>query len=73
MTPANVSDGGPVLAVVRKFLLAIVLLGMAGTMAELILLNHIEDVRQWVPLVLLAAALIAIIWHTSTVVSSVRG
>jgi hypothetical protein len=50
-------------AVVRKFLLAILILGMLGSVTELILLKHTEDVRQWVPLILLAAGLSVLVWH----------
>jgi hypothetical protein len=63
MMTAYVSDDGPVLAAIRKILFAIVLLGLLGTTAELILLNHTEEARQWIPLVLLAVALIAFTWH----------
>ncbi len=50
-------------AVVRKFLLAILILGMLGSTTELILLKHTEDVRQWIPLTLLATALSVFGWH----------
>ncbi|HEX6910995.1 MAG TPA: hypothetical protein VF142_11405 [Longimicrobium sp.] len=38
----------------RRLLLGLMLLGMLGLMAELLLLEHFEDVWQWVPLVSLA-------------------
>ncbi len=44
-------------------LFAILLLGMAGTGAELLLLGHSEDLRQWIPLILLGAGLVACAWH----------
>jgi len=34
-----------------------------GSTTELILLAHTEDWRQWIPLILLAAALSALAWH----------
>src|SRR5262245_18956353 len=40
----------------RRILLAIFLLGAAGLMAELLLLNHLEDGLQLVPIALLALA-----------------
>lgn len=43
----------------RLLLLAIFLLGTAGTAAELLLLGHIEDWRQWTPLALFAISLLA--------------
>ena len=41
----------------RRLLLAVVLLGSAGLAAELVLLEHFEDWQQWVPFVVLGAAL----------------
>lgn len=43
----------------RRFLLGIFLLGLAGVTTELLLLDHDEDARQLVPLVLAAAAAVA--------------
>lgn len=48
---------------VRRFLLAILVLGMAGTAVELLLLKHDEGATQLVPLVLLGLGLAAIAWH----------
>jgi hypothetical protein len=47
---------------VRRFLFFILLLGMAGTLVELVLLAHDEDINQWIPLVLLALGIIASGW-----------
>ena len=41
----------------RRFVLAILTMGIVGTGAELVLLEHMEDFWQWVPLVLFVAAL----------------
>lgn len=46
----------------RRFVLGILLLGTLGSMAELLLLGHVEDLLQGIPVVLLvlvAAALVA--------------
>src|SRR5262245_23661026 len=43
---------------IRKALLAVLLLGMLGSAAELVLLKHTEDLLQWIPLVLLSAGVI---------------
>lgn len=43
----------------RLFALWVTLVAMAGTAAELVLLEHMEDRMQWVPLVLLAAGFVA--------------
>lgn len=42
----------------RRILLAILLLGVIGIMAELLLLNHIEDLSQLIPLGLGGATLL---------------
>lgn len=41
----------------RRLLLGLVLLGIVGLIAELFLLEHTESIWQWIPLVLLVAAL----------------
>lgn len=43
-------DPGPL----RRLLLGLMLLGMLGLLAELLLLEHYDSVWQWVPLVVLA-------------------
>jgi len=43
----------------RRILLAILLIGVIGISAELLLLNHIEDASQWIPLALCGAAVLA--------------
>ena len=45
----------------RRRLLAILLLGLAGATVELLLIGHYEDPVQWIPLVLLAVAMVATI------------
>lgn len=47
------AQGGPT----RRILLALVLIGILGLLAELLLLGHFDGALQWIPLVLLAAAL----------------
>lgn len=42
----------------RRILMAILLLGSAGIMAELLLMGHDEDVFQWIPLALCAATIL---------------
>ena len=42
----------------RRILLAILVLGVVGIIAELLLLNHIEHWEQWIPLGLGAATLL---------------
>jgi hypothetical protein len=51
------------LLVIRRVVLGVLLLGMTGLLAELLLLGHYEDIKQWIPLALLAAGLIAMVVH----------
>lgn len=60
MTEIHTSHGAPAgqgddPGLLRRLLLGLMLLGMLGLGAELLLLEHFEDVWQWVPLVALAA------------------
>jgi hypothetical protein len=43
----------------RRVLLGILLLGVIGISIELLLLNHIEDASQWIPLALCVATLVS--------------
>ena len=52
-----------VLASLRRFLLVLLLLGLAGIGAELVALAHYEDSWQLVPLALIALAFVVIGWH----------
>jgi len=47
----------------RQILLAILVLGIVGTFAELLLLSHDEGALQWIPLVLMAIGILVIAWH----------
>lgn len=50
---------------IRRLLLALILLTVGGLLAELFLLEHYEDWRQWVPLValVLTAAFTVRVWR----------
>jgi hypothetical protein len=48
---------------IRSMLLAIFLFGVLGTGAELLLLNHIENIWQWVPLVLILLSVLVLGWY----------
>jgi hypothetical protein len=54
------------LARIRRYLLAILACGAAGTLAELLLLGHDESAQQWIPIGLLAAAILVVAWHAVT-------
>ena len=47
----------------RKLLLLTLVVSLIGTIAELLLLEHFEDLWQWTPIVLLVAALVTLGWH----------
>ena len=61
MDGAERSGGG--VERLRRWLLWVLALGLAGTEAELLLLEHYEDAWQWAPLLLIALALAALGWH----------
>ena len=46
----------------RRYLLYILLFGAVGLLAELYLLDHHEDWRQWIPLLLIVAGTTAGVW-----------
>jgi hypothetical protein len=48
---------------VRAWLLAMFVLASIGTAAELLLLEHFEELPQRIPLALIAAALAVLAWH----------
>ena len=47
----------------RRWLLWVLALGLLGTGAELLLLEHYEDAWQWAPLLLIAVAIAVVAWH----------
>ena len=57
------SDGARTEQRLRHALLALLAMALAGTGAELLLLEHYEDVWQLVPLALIALGLAAIAWR----------
>ncbi len=50
------------LRIIRTTLLVALLLGIVGSGAELLLLEHTEDIWQYVPLILSGAALAVLVW-----------
>jgi hypothetical protein len=51
------------LSALRRFLLVILLLGLIGTGAELLLIGHTEGWRQWIPLALKGFGIGVLGWH----------
>jgi len=55
--------GADRIGVLRGWILAILVLGLLGTVTELVLLEHYEQPLQFVPLVLIVAALAVVWWE----------
>jgi hypothetical protein len=61
MTPSI--ESATTLGALRRVLLGILLLGMAGTATELLLLQHDEDATQLIPLILLGGGFASAAWN----------
>ncbi len=61
MTPWT--EAASTLSALRRVLMGVLLLGMAGTTTELLLLKHDEDATQLIPLILLGAGFAAVAWN----------
>jgi hypothetical protein len=48
---------------IRQWLAGILIVGLVGVEVELLLLEHYESAAQFVPVVLTALALAAVVWH----------
>jgi hypothetical protein len=59
--PGRVRRSRAPFAGLRELVLGLLAVGMAGTLAELVLLEHTESVWQWVPLVVLGVGVVAVI------------
>ncbi len=51
------------LAGIRRILLFVLLIGMIGTGTELLFQGHVEEPSQLIPVVLIGAALLSLLWH----------
>jgi hypothetical protein len=49
----------------RRWILGVMVLGLLGTVTELVLLEHYEEPLQWVPVGLIGLALVTIAWHVT--------
>jgi hypothetical protein len=56
---------GSVVERLRLWVLGVLVLGLIGTVTELILLEHYEQALQFVPLVLIAIGVVVLIWHAA--------
>jgi hypothetical protein len=50
---------------IRWLILAVLVVGMGGTLIELVLLAHYEDATQLIPLALIVFALAVVAWHVA--------
>jgi uncharacterized membrane protein len=57
------SAGADRIELLRSWILVILVLGLLGTVTELVLLEHYEQPTQFVPLVLIVAALATLFWE----------
>jgi hypothetical protein len=62
----SVTRESETLASIRKLLLGALVIGVTGTIGELILLRHVDEPAQWIPVVALVCALPVLIWHASS-------
>ena len=51
------------LELVRRAVMAILVVGLAGTVVELVLLKHTDGFWQWIPLALLGLSLLVLAWY----------
>lgn len=51
------------LTLTRRFLLGLLVAGLAGTGAELLLMGHTEDLAQLIPLMLIGLSLLILAWY----------
>ena len=55
--------GADRIALLRRWILGVLILGLLGTVTELVLLEHYEQPMQFVPLILIVAALAVLVWE----------
>lgn len=61
--PARSPDPAATLGGLRRALLVLLLVGLLGTALELLLMEHIGDWWQRIPLLLIGAALLVLVWY----------
>lgn len=62
-TRTRAASAPETLAGLRRFLVLMLMAGIVGMGCELLFIGHVEDRLQFVPIVLLPAGLIALVWH----------
>src|SRR5260370_31684181 len=61
--PGADNVGADRIEMLRRWILGVLVLGLLGTVTELVLLEHYEQPLQFVPLVLIVAAVAVLIWE----------
>jgi len=61
--PSVVNVSADRIELLRRWILAILVLGLVGTVTELVLLEHYEQPLQFVPLILIVAAVAVLAWE----------
>jgi hypothetical protein len=56
-------DAGSVVERLRLWVVGVLVLGLVGTVTELVLLEHYEQALQFVPLVLIVMGVVVLAWH----------
>jgi len=61
----NIHEGadGRHLEMLRGWILAVLVLGLAGTVVELVMLSHFEQLLQMIPVALIALSIVTLAWH----------
>jgi hypothetical protein len=60
---AQPKAGLSAIELLRVVILSVLVLGLLGTVTELVLLEHYEEPLQFVPLILIVAAMAGLVWH----------
>ena len=55
--------GTDTIEVLRLWIVGVLVLGLLGTVTELVLLSHYEQPMQLVPVILILAAVVALVWQ----------
>src|ERR1700730_4188949 len=61
--PRSAEVGADRIELLRRWILGVMVLALLGTVTELVLLEHYEQPLQFVPLVLIAAAVAVLAWE----------
>ena len=54
------------LTTLRRFVLALLAIGLVGTAADLLLTGHFEDLWQLAPLIVIAVSALSLMWHVAS-------